>query len=197
MVAGVLGAAAGAIGGYSLAMDAHTSAAKRLLGEPVLVGYVVAASLPVVGFLATWGVIRVLVWIWAGFSEGPRTRPNVKVYGKIAKLTELIDKAEHLLRKHGEEPWANWLAKGGSGIRNRDFSGIEHILSGFGGTASLNDIYICPQNHHVIKDRDVIRVNERLRVLSSGIYELAREFQDEEQAAQSTRDRVRSGHAGL
>jgi len=52
-------------------MDAHTSAAKGLLGEPVLVDYAVAASLPVVGFLISWGAIRVLVWIWAGFSEEP------------------------------------------------------------------------------------------------------------------------------
>ena len=74
IVAGVLGAVAGAIGGSWLAMDAHASAAKGLLGEPVLVDYAVAASLPVVGFLATWGAIRVLVWIWAGFSEQPSAR---------------------------------------------------------------------------------------------------------------------------
>ena len=74
IVAGVLGAVAGAIGGSWLAMDAHASAAKGLLGEPVLVDYAVAASFPVVGFLATWGAIRVLVWIWAGFSEQPSAR---------------------------------------------------------------------------------------------------------------------------
>ena len=47
ILVGVLGAIAGAIGGYLLAIDAHASAAKGLLGEPVLVDYAVAASLPV------------------------------------------------------------------------------------------------------------------------------------------------------
>jgi hypothetical protein len=74
IVAGVFGAVAGAIGGYFLAMDAHASATKGLLGEPVQVDYAVAASLPVVGFLVPWAAIRVLVWIWAGFSEQPSAR---------------------------------------------------------------------------------------------------------------------------
>jgi len=82
IVAGVLGAVSGAIGGYLLAMDAHASAAKRLVGEPVLVDYAVAASLPVVGFLVLWGAIRVLVWIWAGFSEQPTARGQGRATGR-------------------------------------------------------------------------------------------------------------------
>jgi hypothetical protein len=78
----VLGAIAGAIGGYLLAIDAHASAAKGLLGEPVLVDYAVAASLPVVGFLLPWGAIRVLVWIWAGFSEQPTAGGRGKTAGQ-------------------------------------------------------------------------------------------------------------------
>jgi len=74
IAAGGLGAIAGAIGGFLLAMDARTSAAKRLLGEPVWVDYAVAAMLPFTGFLVFWGPIRVLVWIWAGFSEQPSAR---------------------------------------------------------------------------------------------------------------------------
>ena len=177
IVVGALGSVAGGIGGYLLVVEAL--AGSRLMRESAVADYVVASSLPVVGFLAPWGAIRVLVWIWAGFSEEPGTRYKAKVYGKIARLTKLIDEAEHLLRKHGEETWANWFAEGCSRIQDRDFSGIEHILSSFGGTGSFNDIYICPENHHVIKKRDVIRVNERLRALSSGIYESARELQDE------------------
>jgi hypothetical protein len=69
IVLGGLGAIAGAIGGFFVAMDARTSAAKRLLGEPVWVDYAVAALLPVCGFLLTWGAIRLIVWIGAGFSK--------------------------------------------------------------------------------------------------------------------------------
>ena len=75
IVLGALGAVAGAIGGFWLAMDAHASAAKRLLGEPVWVDYAVAGLLPVIGFVVPWGAVHVLVWIWAGFS-GPSNPPG-------------------------------------------------------------------------------------------------------------------------
>lgn len=78
IVAGVLGSAAGAIGGYLVAMDAHASAAKGLLGEPVMVDYAVAALLPVLGFLLPWGALRVLVWIWAGFAAQPGVREQLR-----------------------------------------------------------------------------------------------------------------------
>jgi hypothetical protein len=67
--AGGVGAIAGAIGGALVAIEAHASAAKRLLGEPVWVDYTVAAMLPFTGFLVLWGPIRAIAWIWAGFSE--------------------------------------------------------------------------------------------------------------------------------
>jgi hypothetical protein len=75
IVAGGLGAFAGAIGGSLVAIDAHASAARGLLGEPVWVDYTVAALLPFTGFLILWGPIRVLVWIWGGiFRAAYRTR---------------------------------------------------------------------------------------------------------------------------
>jgi len=79
---GWVGAVAGAIVGYLLAIDAHTSTAKGFLGEPVLVDYAVAASLPVIGFLVPWGTIRVLVWIWAGFSEQAAARGQSQAAGR-------------------------------------------------------------------------------------------------------------------
>jgi hypothetical protein len=191
----VLGGIAGGICGYLLVVDARALTVSRLLQGSVLVHYGVASSLPVLGFLAPWGAIRIVVWIWAGFSDEPEARYSMKIYGKVARLTKLIDEAENLLRKHGEETWADWLVEASSRIRSRDFSGIEHILSGFGGVGSFNDVYICPANHHLIKERHVIKVNDRLRVLSSGIYELTRKLQDEEQAAQSSR--AHSVRAGL
>jgi len=56
IAAGGLGAIAGAIGGSLVAIDAHASAAKTLLGEPVWVDYTVAAVLPFTGFLILWGL---------------------------------------------------------------------------------------------------------------------------------------------
>ena len=82
IILGVLGSIAGGIGGYLLAIDARTSAAKGLLGEPVLVDYAIAASLPVVGFLIFWGAIRVLAWIWVGFTAEPTARGQGKAAGR-------------------------------------------------------------------------------------------------------------------
>ena len=80
IVAGVLGCFAGGIGGYFLAEHART--ASGLLGERVLVDYVIASSLPVVGFLVSWGSIHVLVWICTGFSEQPTARGQSKAAGR-------------------------------------------------------------------------------------------------------------------
>lgn len=82
VVLGVLGCFAGGIGGLWLAMDAHASATKGLLGEPVLVDYAIASLLPVVGFLVPWGVVRVFVWIWAGFTEQPAARGRGQAAGR-------------------------------------------------------------------------------------------------------------------
>jgi hypothetical protein len=76
IVAGVLGTIAGGIGGYFLAE--HARMATGLLGERVLVDYVIASSLPVVGFLVFWGSIHVLIWIWSGFSAQPAERGQGK-----------------------------------------------------------------------------------------------------------------------
>ena len=77
-----MGAFVGAIGGSVLAMDGRASGARGPLGEPALVDYAVAASLPVAGFLVLWGAVRVLVWIWAGFSEQPSARGRGHAAGR-------------------------------------------------------------------------------------------------------------------
>ena len=82
IVVGVLGAVAGAVGGGLLALDAHASAATGVLGEPVMVDYGVALSLPLLGFVFFWGAVRVLVWIWVGFSEQPTPRRQGQTAGR-------------------------------------------------------------------------------------------------------------------
>jgi len=46
---------------------------------------------------------------------------------------------------------------------------------------SFTDVYICPTNHHVIEERDVNRLNDKLRALSSATYILANELKREEE----------------
>ena len=82
IAAGGLGAIAGAIAGFFVALDARASAAKKLLGEPVWVDYTVAALLPVCGFVVPWVAMHMLVWIWAGFSVQPTVRAQGKPAGQ-------------------------------------------------------------------------------------------------------------------
>jgi hypothetical protein len=107
------------------------------------------------------------------------TSYNLEVLSKVTRLANLIDQAEQLLRKHHEDTWANWLAEGASRIRDQDLRGIDHILLGFGGMGSFNDVYICPTNHHHIEERNVAKVNGKLRALSAKIYALARELRND------------------
>ena len=83
IVLGVLGCIAGGIGGYFLAMRARALAAAGSLQESALLqDYAVASTLPVVGFLVSWGSIHVLVWIWAGFTEQPNARGQGQAAGR-------------------------------------------------------------------------------------------------------------------
>jgi hypothetical protein len=56
--------------------------ARLLLRKPIWVDYTVAALLPIVGFSVPWEAIRVLVWIWAGFSEQTTARGRGQVSGR-------------------------------------------------------------------------------------------------------------------
>jgi len=67
-------------------------------------------------------------------TQGPRT----------SRLVNIIEEAEHLLRKHGEPHRADWLNAASSEIRAGDFRGVEHVLAGFGGMGSLTIFVFAP-----------------------------------------------------
>jgi hypothetical protein len=69
IVLGIIGFALATLYSFSIAREVHDSAIKGVLKESLLVDYAVLLALPVLGFLAPWGTIRVLVWILGGFSK--------------------------------------------------------------------------------------------------------------------------------
>ena len=85
IVGGGLGAVAGAIGGSLMAIDAHASAAKRLLGEPVWVDYTVAAMLPFTGFLSLGGYSRSRLDLGGILRAAARTQPRQGGWPLIAR----------------------------------------------------------------------------------------------------------------
>ncbi len=101
---------------------------------------------------------------------------------RIVQLIDLIDETKRLLRTYGEERWAAWLERNERFIRNRNFYGIEQLLSGYSGMGSFNDVVIHPSNRHRIQAHEVAHVNEHFQELKDKMYMLADELRREEQA---------------
>ena len=76
----------------------------------------------------------------------------------LATLDELVD----LLRRFGEDHWADWIAADREAIEGGDRRGLDHFLSAFGGMGSLNDLLIDPLNGHAVAADEVEAVNELL-----------------------------------
>jgi hypothetical protein len=96
----------------------------------------------------------------------------------LAKLAEFLDEADALLRQHQIPHWANWLARDAQLIRNRDFYGIEHLRSAFGGMGSLNDLNLAvphPDNPELLisspKDERFQCLLNQIRALSGTLYD--------------------------
>jgi len=95
------------------------------------------------------------------------------------KLIILLEETITLLRSHGVNSWADWLARDVKYLKERDFQGIKHLLSAFGGMGSFNDVYICPENGHNILENEVERVNQHLNDLQNEIYLQAKQIKKE------------------
>ncbi|MBC7768490.1 MAG: hypothetical protein H7124_06865 [Phycisphaerales bacterium] len=102
---------------------------------------------------------------------------------RVSELATLVQEASDLLRRHSVTFWADWLGDDAARIRQLDFSGIEHLLSAYGGMGSLTDVYICPQSGHAIEAKNVESVNARLGSLLNRMYDGAKQLSREEFAA--------------
>jgi hypothetical protein len=90
-----------------------------------------------------------------------------------AELLAAVSALGELLRRYGEQRWAEWVIRDRQRIRDGDAYGIEHLLSAYGGMGSLNDVVIDPRNGHRIAEQDISAANERLRQLRSRTYTAA------------------------
>ncbi len=94
-------------------------------------------------------------------------------------LLDGLDELIELLRHHGEEHWADWLAADRRSLTRHDSQGIEHLLSAFGGMGSLTDLHLSGVNGHRVTDAEESGANERLSTLRSRVHTLARDMQRE------------------
>jgi hypothetical protein len=87
-------------------------------------------------------------------------------------LDAKLGECEQLLRTHHVYDWANRIED----LRSSGLSSSERasqVLSWFGGMGSLNDRFICPENHDHITAREVPSVNAKLKELVEELYALA------------------------
>jgi hypothetical protein len=63
---------------------------------------------------------------------GPKTQELIQM------LTEII----FLLEREGETHWSGWMQRAKMRLEDRDYSGIEYLLSAYGGMGSFNDLMV-------------------------------------------------------
>lgn len=105
---------------------------------------------------------------------------NEVIHPDLAKLAEFLDGAEALLRQHHISHWADWLARDAQRLRNKDFYGIEHLRSAFGGMGSLNDLHLAVRDPSNPVRLIMSPEDEQLQWLLNQIRKLAGTLYDEE-----------------
>jgi uncharacterized protein DUF6966 len=58
------------------------------------------------------------------------------------QLLKVLDEAAELLKRDGESHWSTWLHHARASLESSDYSGIDYLLSAYGGMGSLNDFVL-------------------------------------------------------
>jgi len=94
---------------------------------------------------------------------------------KLDELLATLDELIQLLESDGEQHWSKWMRQSNTRLSNSDYSGIEHLLSAYGGMGSFNDLVICQsyENGEFHWKEGDVEINKRLDQLRSKAWELA------------------------
>jgi hypothetical protein len=94
---------------------------------------------------------------------------------KLDELLEVLDEIIQLLESDEEQHWSHWMCKSRARLLNSDYSGIEHLLSAYGGMGSFNDLVICQsyENGEFRWKDGHVEKNDRLDELRGKAWELA------------------------
>jgi hypothetical protein len=113
------------------------------------------------------------------FRPAQLKRLVLSMHPDLEALATKLEDAAAFLRGHMVDNWADWLSKDAALIRSRDFYGVEHLLSAFGGMGSLNDIGLeqpSPINPNVfIASADDFRIQSLLTEIHALATKLSRE----------------------
>lgn len=94
---------------------------------------------------------------------------------RLDELLETLDKLVQLLESDREQRWSKWIRQSRERLQDSDFSGIEHLLSAYGGMGSFNDLIICQsyENGKFHWKDGHVEKNNRLDELRGKAWELA------------------------
>jgi hypothetical protein len=94
---------------------------------------------------------------------------------KTEELIIVLDQLVILLDSDKQIHWHEWVFRARTWIANSDYSGIEYLLSAYGGMGSINDIVIGRYliNNQFSYQADYVKLNEDFSRLKSRAYELA------------------------
>ena len=95
---------------------------------------------------------------------------------EVSALVTLLKEAADFLSWFEEEHWETQLKEIRQLLLASDFRGVERLLSLFGGTGSLNDLYIHPTNGHKLAVSEAGRVNAQLERMRTSLFDLAEDI---------------------
>lgn len=116
-----------------------------------------------------------------------RNTRSKTIHPDVEELANRLQMLSNFLVEVGEERWAKWFAQDSQRVLLKDFYGVEHTLSAFGGMGSVNDLIIHPINRHRVDETEVKAVNEKLQKLLSRVYTLADQLRREEVKARRSK----------
>lgn len=94
---------------------------------------------------------------------------------KTQELVSVLDKLAALLDGDGGRHWSAWVRKAKAHLLNSDYSGIEYLLSAYGGMGSINDVVLGQSYNNGVFDWKSRRIelNEEFAKLRNKAWELA------------------------
>ena len=89
----------------------------------------------------------------------------------LGTLQSIVD----VLSADGEVHWTAWMEQSRVHLEARDYRGVEHLLSAYGGMGSFNDLVIGQRNSGDSFEwtEDAASINNTLDALRSRAYDLA------------------------
>ncbi|MFL1524684.1 DUF6966 domain-containing protein [Pseudomonas sp. O230] len=94
---------------------------------------------------------------------------------KTEELIRILDQLATLLESDGDTHWRFWMSKARALLLGSDYSGIEYLLSAYGGMGSLNDLILGQSyNDGVLSWKPgYVELNEKLVELRNKAEQLA------------------------